>query len=80
MRRFHFFDIVIFVAWERRKTDACFGEAAGRTEGNMGKIRKKILNLIPDYGVMPLLIAVVLNFSVYGGARVIAGEDRKSVV
>ena len=40
----------------------------------MGKIRKKILNLIPDYGVMPLLIAVVLNFSVYGGARVIAGD------
>ncbi len=40
----------------------------------MGKIRQKITGLIPDYGVMPLLIAVVLNFSVYGGARVIAGD------
>ena len=72
MRRFHFFDIVIFVAWERRKTDTCFGEAAGRTEDNMGKIRQKILGLVPEYGVMPLLIAVALNFTVYGGARVIA--------
>lgn len=40
----------------------------------MGKLRKKILSLVPEYGIMPLLIAVVLNFSVYGGARVIAGD------
>ena len=40
----------------------------------MGKIRQKIMNLIPEYGVMPLLIAVALNFTVYFGARVIAGD------
>ena len=40
----------------------------------MGKIRQKITGLIPEYGMMPLLIAVALNFSVYFGARVIAGD------
>lgn len=40
----------------------------------MGKLFKKLKKLIPEYGVMPLLIAVTLNFSVYGGARVIAGS------
>ena len=40
----------------------------------MGKLFKKLKKLIPEYGVMPLLIAVTLNFSVYGGARVIAGN------
>ena len=42
--------------------------------GRLWKKMKKLKNLIPEYGVMPLLIAVTLNFSVYGGARVIAGD------
>mgnify|MGYP001037174842 CR=1 FL=1 len=46
----------------------------GRQEDAMGKLWRKMKNLIPEYGVMPLLIAVALNFSVYGGARVIAGD------
>ena len=40
----------------------------------MGKIRNKLLNLVPEYGVMPLLIAVALNFTVYFGSRAIAGD------
>lgn len=46
----------------------------------MGKIGDKLKSWIPEYGVMPLLIAVALNFAVYGGARVIAGDWKHHMI
>ena len=36
---------------------------------------KKVLNaIVPARSVIPLLVAVTFNLTVYGGARAIAGE------
>lgn len=40
----------------------------------MYKIKKYISNLIPQYAVLPLIMAFTFNMAVYGGARVIAGD------
>ena len=39
----------------------------------MGRTERLLRKFIPQYSVLPLLVAVILNFSVYGGARMIAG-------
>lgn len=40
----------------------------------MGQIRKTALGIIPRDRVFPLLLAVLWNFTVYGGARILAGN------
>ena len=40
----------------------------------MGKIRKILNTIIPEYSVIPLIFAVTFNLAVYGGSRMIAGE------
>ena len=39
----------------------------------MKKIRKLLTSLVPEYSLFPLVLAVLFNFSVYYGSRVIAG-------
>ena len=40
----------------------------------MGKLRKMLNALIPEYSLIPLIAAVTVNMGVYGGARMIAGD------
>lgn len=40
----------------------------------MDGIRKKLAVIVPEYSQFPLIFAVVLNMTVYGGARLIAGD------
>lgn len=42
----------------------------------MEKLRKILDAFIPKYARLPLVVAVVVNFSVYGGSRLIAGNWR----
>lgn len=39
----------------------------------MGKIRKIMHIIIPEYSLIPLIFAVIFNLAVYGGSRMIAG-------
>lgn len=40
----------------------------------MEKLRRMLKVLIPEYSMLPLIAAVAVNMSVYGGARMIAGD------
>lgn len=40
----------------------------------MTKVKKKVLEILPSYGIAPLIFAFVFNSFVYSGARIIAGE------
>ena len=40
----------------------------------MNRIRRILSDLVPKEGMVPLIVAVALNFSVYYGTRIIAGQ------
>lgn len=42
----------------------------------MIKMKKKILEMVPSYGMLPLFFALLFNTLVYSGARMIAGDWR----
>lgn len=39
------------------------------------KIVKKLNNFIPDYSIIPLILCVIFNFSVYSGVRLFYGDS-----
>lgn len=48
--------------------------AGAHGECSVKRIRKILSALVPRHGVFPLILAVALNFSVYYGTRIIAGD------
>lgn len=45
-----------------------------RRDKFIGRFRKRLAVIVPEYGQFPLIFAVVFNMTVYGGARMIAGD------